>query len=481
MLRGLSLTQRLTVFFTVLAAAIVLGLGLVFIQATARHFVDLDRGTLQDKRRLIEDIVLSANSVEDTKWRLNEALSHHHGLYVKVTDAQAGMLYQSQGFEAPAAALPRPTMPELGKFITPQQWSAGGREFRALDFRVTPAYDKTRSLNVLAAIDTAHHDHFLAELRNTLLLYALLAVAVSGVLGWLAARQGLAPLRTMRAKAAAVSGHQFSERMPVQAVPVEMADLAAELNGMMDRLQDEYRRLSEFSSDLAHELRTPISNLLTQTQVALSAKRDSPTYRNILASNAEELERMARMVSDMLFLAKAERGMALLRRERFATAPEVQALLEFYDAVAEEKGVRLSVNGDGEIDGDRLMFRRAIGNLLSNAVRHGDPGSQVAVTIEKHPMGVYLSVENAADDIDAAALPRLFDRFFRADPSRAHPASEGAGLGLSIAKAIVQAHGGEIAVASQNRRVRFVIQLPAPASSGYWVPARLQSEMSTKE
>lgn len=466
MLRGLSLTQRLTVFFTVLAAAIVFGLGLVFIQATARHFVDLDRGTLQDKRRLIEDIVLSANSVEDTKWRLNEALSHHNGLYVTVTDAQAGELYQSKGFEAPGVGVPPPTMAASGGFIALQQWSAGGRQFRALDFRVKPAYERTNSLNVLMAIDTSHHDHFLAELRSTLLLYALLAIAISGVLGWLAARQGLAPLRAMRAKAAAVSGHQFSERMPVQAVPVEMADLAAELNDMMDRLQDDYRRLSEFSSDLAHELRTPISNLLTQTQVALSAKRDSATYRNILASNTEELERMARMVSDMLFLAKAERGMALPPRERFATAPEVQALLEFYDAVAEEKGVRLSVTGDCEIEGDRLMFRRAISNLLSNAIRHGDPGSQVAVTIEQCATGVLISVENAADDIDPVALPRVFDRFFRVDPARAHPASEGAGLGLSIAKAIVQAHGGEIAAVSQNRRVRFVVRLPTPTSSG---------------
>lgn len=464
MLRGLSLTQRLTIFFTLLAAAIVLGLGLVFIRATALHFVDLDRGALQDKRHLIEDIVRSANSAEDTKWRLNEALSHHHGLYVVARDSQGAMLYRSEGFQAPDAARSPNALPASGTSAPLQQWNSDGRAFRALSFRVAPAYDGATTLDVLAAIDTGHHDHFLAGLRSTLLLYALLAVAVSGLLGWLAAHQGLAPLRAMRAKAAAVSGHQFSERMPVQAVPVEMADLAAELNGMLDRLQDDYRRLSEFSSDLAHELRTPISNLMTQTQVALSTRRDAATYRNILASNAEELERMARMVADMLFLAKAERGMALPNRERFAAAQEVQALLEFYDAVAEEKGVRLSVTGDGVIDADRLMFRRAVSNLLSNAVRHGDPGSQVAVTIDQDDGDTSVSVENAADDIDPAALPRLFDRFFRVDSSRSHPASEGAGLGLSITKAIVQAHGGDIVVASRNRRVRMAMRLPATPS-----------------
>ncbi|EHR73133.1 heavy metal sensor kinase [Burkholderiales bacterium JOSHI_001] len=461
MLRALSLTQRLTVFFTVLAAVIVLGLGLVFIQATERHFVDLDRGALQDKKYLIKDIVLTANSAEDTKWRLNEALGHHDGLFVMVKDSQGNSLYRSQGFDPLAAAQAPTTLSANGTPVQLQHWHMEEREFRSMTFRVKPAYDKSITFEVLAAIDTGHHDHFLVELRSTLIWYALIAVASSGVLGWLAAHQGLAPLRAMKAKAAAVSGHQFSERMPVQAVPVEMADLASELNGMLDRLQDDYRRLSEFSSDLAHELRTPISNLLTQTQVALSAKRDAPTYRNILASNAEELERMARMVSDMLFLAKAERGMALPGRERFAVAPEIRTLLEFYDAMAEEKGVRLSLAGDGEIDGDRLMFRRALGNLLSNAVRHGDAGSQVAVAVERDGSSLLVSVENAADDIPPAALPRLFDRFFRVDPSRRHPAAEGAGLGLSITRAIVQAHGGDIQAESHSRCVRFVMRFPA--------------------
>ena len=132
--------------------------------------------------------------------------------------------------------------------------------------------------------------------------------------------------------------------------------------------------------------------------------------------------------------------------------------------MAEDKGIRLSVTGDGMIGGDRLMFRRAVSNLLSNAVRHGDPGSPVAVTIDAGERGVSISVENAVDDIDPAALPRLFDRFFRVDPSRAHPASEGAGLGLSITKAIVEAHGGDIAATSRDRRVRMVMRFPvAPA------------------
>ena len=148
----------------------------------------------------------------------------------------------------------------------------------------------------------------------------------------------------MKERAAGVTGQQLDERMQVDAVPVEMAELARELNGMLDRLKSDFSRLQDFSSDLAHELRTPISNLLTQTQVTLSAARDVATYRDILASNAEELQRLARMVSDMLFLTKTERGVNLPHKERFR------------------------VQGDGNIHGDRLMFRRAVSNLLSNAL-----------------------------------------------------------------------------------------------------------------
>lgn len=463
MLRAPSLTQRLTVFFTVLAAAIVLGLGFLFFQATARHFVELDRAILLDKRHLIEDIFRSSGSAEDAASRLQEALSHHDGLYVVVKDTRQGMLYQSPDFSA-AAAEPSPAAMASDPAQVPLlQWRSEGRAYRGMDFQVMPAYESTGLVDVIAAVDTEHHEHFLAELRNALLLYALLAVAASGLLGWLAAHHGLAPLRAMRARAAAVSGHPFSQRMPADSVPIEMADLAVELNGMLDRLQDDYRRLAEFSSDLAHEFRTPISNLLTETQVALSSRRDAPTYRNILASNAEELERMGRMVADMLFLAKAERGLSVVDRERFLAAPEVQALLEFYDALAEEKGIRLVVEGDGAIDGNRLMFRRALSNLLSNAVRHGDPDSRVLIRIETGPRGVAISVENTADDIDPAALPRLFDRFFRVDASRGRPASEGVGLGLSITKAIVEAHGGEITATSCNRCVQVLMRFPAPS------------------
>ena len=269
------------------------------------------------------------------------------------------------------------------------------------------------------------------------------AIIVCGLLSWLAARQGLAPLREMKSRAAVVTGQKLSERMPVEAVPVEMADLAQELNRMLDRLQEDFQRLTDFASDLAHELRTPISNLLTQTQVALTTKRDAATYRDILASNAEEFQRLARMVSDMLFLAKTERGVDLPHKERFSARQDALALLEFYEAVAEEKRIRLQLKGDGEVEGDRLMFRRAVSNLLSNALRYTPEAGDITIRITSTAQTTTVAVENTGTDIDAKILPRLFDRFYRSVEMRSKP---GSGLGLSIVEKTVQRMGGKFSL-----------------------------------
>lgn len=339
-------------------------------------------------------------------------------------------------------------------------WRHEQRQFRVQQFRAQAQYAPDAVLEFTLAMDTTHHRHFLDELLQTLAICALAAILASGVLGWLAVYCGLAPLRAIKTNAAAVTARRLQPCMPVQAVPVEMADLAQTLNQMLQRLQDDFKRLSDFSSDLAHELRTPISNLLTQTQVTLAAPRDSAAYRDILASNAEELQRLARMVSDMLLLAKTEHGVDLPHKERFMAADEAQALLDFYEAVAEDKGIAMTLQGNGRIESDRLMFRRALNNLLSNALRHTPSGGSVRLVVADLPDSTEVSVENTGEEIAPQALPRLFDRFYRADPARAHPASDGAGLGLAITKAIVEAHGGHVSVTSTHGSTCFTTLFP---------------------
>jgi two-component system, OmpR family, heavy metal sensor histidine kinase CusS len=445
MLLHLSLTSRLTIFFTLVATFVTIGLAWLVFTAANRHFLELDQTALTDKKHLIQDIIGNANSADDLRRRLGEALRNHHGLYVRIKNPDETIIYQSRISAFEEVAPPSNIFRESQALMV---WENKKRKFRVLYFGAAPSYAPQKYLQVTVSMDTAHHEIFLSDLQKSFLIYSVAAILLSGLLSWLAAHQGMAPLRAMKKRASIVSGQHMETRMPVDAVPIEMSDLAQELNQMLDRLQHDFQRLSDFSSDLAHELRTPVSNLLTQTQVTLSATRDTKTYQDILVSNAEELQRLARMISAMLFLAKTEQGSDLPNREKFSAALEVQALIEFYEAVAEEKHILLSAIGDGEIQGDRLMFRRAVSNLLSNALRHAPDGGVVRVTVTDSPRATEIAVENSGDEIAPELLPRLFDRFYRADPSRAHPGSDGAGLGLSITRAIAVAHGGGATVES---------------------------------
>ena len=457
MIGRLSLTTRLTLLYSLVSALLLLGMAGLTAVAVDRHFEVLDRDTLHDKIELIQDSVAKAGSATDLRSRLDDALQNHPGLFVRVDAAAGSVLYASAQFSFPPELIRAHGVDAGPVFFA---WLQGEREFRALS-AAAPAHAGLRhDMRIWVALDTLHHAHFISALRAALWLYAGLAAGLSGMLGWWAARTGLAPLRAMKARAQAVTAHKLDQRMPAEAVPVEMADLAHSLNEMLERLQRDFQRLSEFSSDLAHELRTPISNLLTQTQVALAQPRDAAAYREILASNAEEFQRLARMVSDMLLLAKAEHGLLLPRTEPIDLADEVRALFDFYEALAEEKQIELRCSGAAVLSGDRLMLRRAISNLLSNALRHTPPRGRVTVSLARTPQAVLLQLANTGSEISPDLLPRLFDRFFRADKSRAHPETEGAGLGLAITRAIVQAHGGTVAVASADGWTRFTLSFP---------------------
>ena len=175
-------------------------------------------------------------------------------------------------------------------------------------------------------------------------------------------------------------------------------------------------------------------------------------------SNLEENERLARMIADMLFLAKADNGLIVPSSELVDLAAEVRELFGFYEAFAEEHGVRLVLDGAGVVKGDRLMIRRALSNLLSNAIRHTPRDGSVKVLVDQRKSGeIQLSVDNPGEDIEPEHLPRLFDRFYRVDPSRQKASSDGAGLGLAITKSIVEAHRGTIRISSANGSTRCVI------------------------
>jgi two-component system heavy metal sensor histidine kinase CusS len=455
-----SLTTRLTALFAAISTLILLLLGLSIGELVDHHFEELDLELLHGKIHLIQSAIgkiPSPEYLDSISKELDEALVGHHGLSVVIKNQQGRTVFSNGNALFPDALFSASSIDN----DIPLTWTnARGKPVRGMSALAPTQAGQARSALVGVATEMTGHEDFMASFRLALWASVSVAALLTGVLGWLAAKRGLAPLKRIRERAADITANRLHQRLEVAQIPVELAEVAETINGMLARLEDSFRRLSEFSSDLAHELRTPVTNLLTQTQVILSKPRDSEVYRDVLASNAEELERLSRIVADMLFLAKAENHLLVPHKEKVDLREELGGLLEFYEVLIEEKNIRIKMTGEASIEGDRLMLRRAFSNLLSNAIRHTQAGGLISILIELTDMnGVQIALTNTGQTIAPEHLPRIFDRFYRADASRQH-SGDGAGLGLPIVKSIVETHGGGISVASKNGLTTFFVALP---------------------
>lgn len=460
--RRQSIGFRLTLLFAAISTAVLLTLGAVVGKVVEQHFIEQDMEQMSGKLLLAANLIGQIRTTEDLdglQMQFANSLVGHIDLYLMVRDHSDKVLFATAGADFPPSLLERATIEE---HPSPQAWQRPGRQGtqhqRGIAALVPTAIPGLPPLLVAVAVEITHHERFMDSFRRTLWMFVAIAVILAGVLGWIAVRYGLAPLQTIRQGAASVTANRLDYRLAIDAVPVELSGLVETLNEMLARLEDSFRRLKDFSSDLAHELRTPISNLMTETQVALGRARSSDEYREVLASNAEEYERLARMIGDMLFLAQADNGLIVPRREPVDLAEQVGELFDFFDALAEEKALQLSLTGSGQVSGDKLMLRRALANLLSNAIRHTPQGGHIQVRITEANGITILAVENSGEPILPEHLSRIFDRFYRADPSR-HGGGEGAGLGLAITRSIVIAHGGEISARATTDGVCFELHL----------------------
>jgi two-component system heavy metal sensor histidine kinase CusS len=438
--------------------------GYFLTHRVAAHLEEGDRYELNGKLELIRNLFRHANgqkALDLLPQQLDDALVGHHGLAVAVTDASGNIWFATSGADFPHTLLQdcqiRPTRCTAGAL---RQWKQAGVSYRGLAVSITAG--NGTPYTVAVALDIAHHERFMNTFRSVLAIAIALAALATAGLGWIVTRWGLSPLRQVTDMAAGVSAERLAERLPTARLPAELKPLATAFNAMLARLDDSFRRLSAFSSDIAHELRTPISNLMTQTQVALSSARGKDEYKEVLYSSLEEYERMAQMVGDMLYLAQTDNGLLKPGLEKVSLANVIQDLFDYFEAWAEERAISLTLTGSATVSGDRLMLRRALSNLISNAIRHTPPGQTVQVSLAGHGDSATVSVENPGPEIPAEHLPRLFDRFYRADPSRQRK-GDGAGLGLAIVKSIVDAHGGAIAVTSANQVTRFQLTLPTLA------------------
>lgn len=307
-------------------------------------------------------------------------------------------------------------------------------------------------VQVVLTLDRSNDQALLsAYLRSTVIALPLLLLLI-GFGAWWLVQRGLLPLQQFSRVAARVTTQDLTHRLKLQGLPRELAELGQGINVMLQRLDGGVQRLSQFSDDLAHELRSPISNLMGKAQVTLSRERPPEEYKAVLEASIEELERVTRIVADMLFLAQVSQPASQARFARVSLGEEARRVIDLFALSAEEKQLQLQPSGDAWVLGDRLMIQRAISNLLSNAIRHSPPRGQISLRVEQTMEAVSLSVGNPGPGIAASHLPHLFERFYRVDSSRTR-AEGGTGLGLAIVRSIMNLHQGRTEVSSIPERL----------------------------
>ncbi len=359
----------------------------------------------------------------------------------RVLSAAGEVEAASPGMERdlPSSRFPRPGAPR------PVEWRApSGRTYELFSAPLTSVGGRT----VQVALDVSRDAQVLHVQAALLALVVVLGTLVSGGAGYLVARRGLRPLDGITATARTVSATQLDRRLGVAAWPAELADLARVFDGMLDRLQEAFQRLSGFSADIAHELRTPLTNLRGAAEVALRRARSPEEYREVLESALEEYERLTDMIDRLLFLARADTGAAALERQHLDLRAEIEATCEYFMPLAEEAGVALVRSGSASVDADPVLVRRALANLVANALAHTPDGGRITVTAESADSGAMVRVADTGTGIAPEHLPHVFTRFYRVRDVAAS-SRPGAGLGLAMVRSIAELHGGSAAIASR--------------------------------
>jgi len=408
------------------------------------------RHSLEDTLKQVTELVDrqdSSAAISGAAYRLAEVLGRHEGMHVVVESGNKGetlVAFTNVGKESLYQLKNATWAPDA--FL---EWRSRGTGTKMLSVASTGSTRNGDGYVMVLTAERRADDEILKKFLLTALTAAPFALALVSLGALAIVHIGLKPLNRFRDAAVAVSAKNISARINPEHLPSELLPLGKAFNGMLDRLDDGIGRLSQFSGDLAHEMRTPLGILLGRTQVALSQQRTEEDLLRVLEENVVEIERLNRLVTDMLFLAHADSTSFVLAAKPVDFATLAIEIADFMELPAEDRGMSFQISGNATLTVDASLVQRAITNLLSNAIRYGTPGSVIGLEITSDQSTVRFSVSNYGEQISAGHRARLFDRFYRTEFSRAREAG-GSGLGLSIVKAIMKLHRGSVEVESKE-------------------------------
>ncbi len=451
-LRVRSMQARLTLLLGAIALLVSSLAGATLFWALKREVERQEITEVSGKLELIDhliDMQNNARGLNDLAATFDEMRTGQGQLGIWIVDAHGRSVYGGPAPETLATSDGRQVV---------LQTADGGRMRGlrvAMNDRILPGAQLT------VAVSTRTSSQFLYAYGTALVLICALWVGATVVLAAWAVRRSMAPARRLSEQAASIQPDNLARRLPLEDTDRELHDLVRSFNRTLERLQAAYQQMEGFNADVAHELRTPLATLINGTQVMLSSPRDAAELRDALESNLEELEDLKTLVNDMLFLARADRGERAADLAPVSLAAEARRVAEYYEAMLEESGVHLRCVGDATVAANAGLVRRALANLISNAIKATPRGGEIVLACSASSAGARVEVRNPGAPIPSADLPRIFDRFFRSTHART-PRSEGHGLGLAIVRAIARMHGGEVDAASGAHGTVVGITLRAP-------------------
>jgi two-component system, OmpR family, heavy metal sensor histidine kinase CusS len=449
-LRSWSITTRLILLFATASFGLLVASALILYRELEISLERQDQQFFEDKIAGIRHVLSESPRPQfdlqpEIRWHQGRTVidywvrvERQNGTVLIETPGMSELLPPSQRFPPPAAV-----GADLG---TAAEWHLNRRRF-ALQSALATIGPARQPALILLMLDKTGDRDLTSRFRRKMAVVVGLALLLSVPLAGAIVRAGLSPVQRMADAANRISATRLSERMEGAPWPPELRRLAAAFDAMLARLEDSFGRLEQFSSDLAHEFRTPLNNLMGEIEVGLGRTRTAEEYQLMLASNLEECSRLAHMIDNLLFLARAERPDRKLGLVELDLAHEMSAVSEFHEALAEQKGVQVRCAGGGELIADPMLLRRALTNLVSNALQWTPAGGNVTLEARRNGNGTEILVRDTGAGIAPEHIPRIFDRFYRVDPARADD-REGTGLGLAIVRSIMDLHGGSVTVES---------------------------------
>nr|WP_249178572.1 heavy metal sensor histidine kinase [Burkholderia cenocepacia] len=458
--------RRLTLAFAAVAALVFALTGAYLYRSLSAELTRRD--DIEISAKLNQFLQLARASGSTAALRADPAVFHdvllsHPGVYLGIYDAQHRPLVEHSDEAGNTLASVISASHPAGSTDGPFTCAPPGiGTSRCVYARET--LPSGEAIQVALARTATDRQSLLESYRVDIWLAAAVGALLVGALGYAVASRGLRPVESLGRQTSRIEAHNLNARLDARGGPVELRELATSVNRMLDRLERAFVRLSQFSSDLAHDMRTPLANVISSSQITLSRARTTDEYEALIESNIEECERLQRMIENMLFLARTDNARQHLKTAELDAGSELRRLASYFHALADEAGVRIDVHGEAPVVADATLFRRAVSNLASNALEHAQAASTIELAVSTQGSYAVVEVTNRGVPIPPEQVERIFERFYRIDSSR-HGAARNAGLGLAIVKSIMELHRGKVEVASRDGRTTFALYFPRGTDS----------------